>query len=125
MPDTAKLILLHADPGAAEEYFLPPEKLIEGNPQQRLWNIYTDASGRYFSGFWESDVGKWSINYTEEETCHLISGFSIVTDEEGGATELRAGDNFVIPKGFRGTWEVVEPTRKLYAIFEEPASTAG
>ncbi|MDA8752531.1 cupin domain-containing protein [Halieaceae bacterium] len=119
MPDTARLLLLNPDSVTAEEYFLPQEKLIEGNPRQRLWNLYTDATGKYFSGFWESDVGKWSINYTEEETCHLIAGISIVTDEEGNATELRAGDNFVIPKGFRGTWEVVEPTRKLYAIFED------
>ena len=122
MPDTIKLIMLHAEAGGAEEYFLAPEKLIEGNPRQRLWNLYTDASGKYFSGFWESDVGKWSINYTEEETCHLISGVSIVTDEDGKETELRAGDDFVIPKGFRGSWEVGEPTRKLYAIFEDPGA---
>ena len=104
-----------------EEYFLDAEKLISGNPRQSVWNHYTDPTGKYFSGFWESEVGKWHINYTEEETCYLLGGVSVVTDEAGNATVLRAGDSFVIPKGFKGTWEVLEPSRKLYAIYEEPA----
>lgn len=103
-----------------EEYYLDTEKLISGNPKQTVWNHYTDPTGKYFSGFWESGTGKWHINYTEEETCYLISGLSIVTDEAGTATTLKTGDSFVIPKGFKGTWEVVEPSRKLYAIYEEP-----
>jgi hypothetical protein len=49
----------------------------------------------------------------EEETCHLIEGVSVVTDEDGVPTTLRAGDSFVIPKGFIGTREVLEPSRKL------------
>jgi uncharacterized cupin superfamily protein len=105
-----------------EVYYLDVEKLISGNPKQSVWNHYTDSSGKYFSGFWESEVGKWHINYTEEETCYFIHGISIVTDAAGTATTLGPGDCFVIPKGFRGTWEVVEPSRKLYAIYEETAS---
>jgi uncharacterized cupin superfamily protein len=104
-----------------EEYYLEAHKLISGNPRQTLWNHYTDPTGRYFAGFWESEVGKWHINYTEEETCYLLAGVSIVTDEDGTATTLKAGDSFVIPKGFKGTWEVVQTSRKLYAIYEEPA----
>jgi uncharacterized cupin superfamily protein len=105
----------------AEEYYLDSEKLIAGNPRQTVWNHYTDPTGKYFSGFWHSDVGKWRIAYSEEETCYLLEGVSIVTDEFGVATTLQAGDSFVIPRGFIGTWEVVEPSRKLYAIYEEPS----
>ena len=118
MSGNSQLIFLDAKSADPEVYYVAPEKRIEGNPQQRLWNLYTDATGQYFSGFWESDVGKWSVCYTEEETCHLIEGVSIVTDSDGNATTLRAGDHFVIPKGFEGTWEVIVPTRKLYAIYE-------
>jgi hypothetical protein len=32
-----------------------------------------------------------------------------------------AGDSFVVPAGFEGTWEVLEDAVKLYAIFEPPA----
>ena len=121
MSKVQPLIQLNNREVEPEEYFLDAEKLISGNPRQSVWNHYTDPTGKYFSGFWESDVGKWHITYTEEETCYLLGGVSVVTDEAGNATVLRAGDSFVIPKGFKGTWEVLEPSRKLYAIYEEPA----
>ncbi len=105
-----------------ESYLLDSTKLIAGNPEQRIWNYYTDPTGRFSAGVWQSEIGKWSIHYTEEEYCQLLEGVSIVTDADGVATTLRAGDSFVIPRGFQGSWEVVEPTRKLYAIYEEPTT---
>ena len=47
---------------------------------------------------------------------------SVITDEDGRAETLRAGDAFVIPAGFRGTWEVVETTTKRFVIHEPPAA---
>lgn len=122
MPSPVSLIKLNDRPVEVEQYHLDEAKRIEGNPLQSVWNHYTDPTGKYFAGFWESEAGKWSIDYTEEETCYLLSGVSIVTDDTGVATTLRAGDSFVIPKGFKGTWEVVETSRKLYAIYEEPSA---
>jgi len=76
---------------------------------------------------WASEVGCWHIRYTETEYCELLEGISIVTDAAGHAVTLRAGDRFVIPRGFVGTWEVVEPTRKVYALYEtgEPLPDGG
>ena len=31
---------------------------------------------------------------------------------------LQPGDNFTIPCGFSGQWEVLETTRKIYVIYE-------
>ena len=37
--------------------------------------------------------------------------------EDGGAAfEVVTGDSFLIRPGFRGTWEVIETTRKDYVI---------
>jgi uncharacterized cupin superfamily protein len=47
-----------------------------------------------------------------------MSGLVVVRDEAGGERTFRAGDSFVMPAGFVGTWEVVETARKLYATFE-------
>ena len=58
------------------------------------------------------------MNYTEYELCHLLTGSVRLTDEAGQSKLYRAGDSFVIPSGFRGTWEVIEPCRKVYAIYE-------
>ncbi len=113
------------DEGADEEgYFLPAEKLIAGNPRQTVQVHYTDASGQFCAGIWHSDVGKWRISYTEEEFCHLLQGTSIIVDEAGQAATVTTGDRFVIPRGFVGTWEVVEPTRKLFVIYEPGAGAA-
>ena len=107
-----------AEAGAAEEYHVAAEKLIEGNPKQTAWVQYTDPSGRFCAGFWASETGKWRISYTEEEYCWMLEGVSVITDEQGVAVTVRPGDEFVIPRGFKGTWEVVEPTRKRFVIYE-------
>ena len=107
-----------------EDYFLPAEKLISGNPKQTVWMHYTDPTQQFFVGVWRSEPGKWRIAYTEQEYCHLLEGRSIVTDAEGLAVSLVAGDSFVIPRGFIGTWEVVETTTKRFVIYEATADEA-
>jgi len=114
------LIFLKTDPGEVgrEEYWLAADKLIAGNPKQVVWNAYSGSAGKFFAGIWQSEVGKWRVRYTEEEYCHLLQGVSVITDEQGKAVTVSAGDRFVIPRGFTGTWEVVEATRKIYVIYE-------
>ena len=102
----------------AEEYHLPADKLISGNPRQTVWRHYTDPSMRFFVGQWRSEVGKWHIAYSEEEFCHMLEGTSVITDADGRAVTVTAGDSFVVPSGFVGTWEVVEPTTKRFVIYE-------
>jgi len=92
--------------------------LITGNPKQTLWQHYTDPTKKFFTGIWQSEPGRWHINYTEEEFCQILEGQSVLTDERGTAVTVRAGDNFVIPRGFKGTWEVLQTTRKIYVIYE-------
>ena len=107
-----------------ERYFLPTEKLISGNPEQRLWSQYTDASGQFFAGVWESEPGAWRVRYTEEEHCRIVSGRSRLTAADGTVTEVGPGDEFVIARGFEGVWEVLERTRKTYVIYEARAAAA-
>ena len=101
-----------------EDYYLPTEKLIAGNPKQTLYKHYSDASGKFFTGVWQSEAGKWHVQYSEEEYCQLQQGISIITDHEGNAVTVSAGESFDIPRGFIGTWEVVEPTKKIYVVYE-------
>jgi len=110
--------MLNDAAGEIEEYFLAPEKLLAGNPKQTVWMQYIDPTNKFFVGIWKSDTGKWKISYTEEETCQILEGESIITDDSGNSTTVRAGDSFVIPSGFVGTWEVVTTTRKNFVIYE-------
>lgn len=95
----------------------PPERLLSGMPSTRTWNAYETPDGRFFAGIWEADPGKWRIDYTEAEFCHILDGESVIAAEDGTQFTARAGDAFVIPPGFKGTWEVVTRTRKHYAIY--------
>lgn len=98
-----------------EEGAPAPDRLVLGDPRFRSWNL-EEADGGLYAGIWESTPGKWRIEYDEWEFCHILAGLSVITEEGGQPRTVRAGDSFVIRPGFRGTWEVVETTRKEYVI---------
>lgn len=91
------------------------DRLIAGSPRFRTWNAEDTGDGLY-AGIWESTPGKWRIVYDEWEFCHILEGVSVVAEDGGAARTVRAGDSFVIRPGFRGSWEVVETTRKAYVV---------
>ncbi len=95
-----------------------PGNILRGDPTTRLQNYFSDDTGQFFSGIWESSAGKWRVSYAENEFCAILSGRVVLTNADGAAQEFRTGDAFVIPAGFEGTWETIEPVRKWYAIFE-------
>lgn len=104
-----------AEPGPAAENAVP-DRVLAGTPRTTTRNYY-DA-GAFFAGIWESTPGKWAVTYTEHELVHLLQGRVVLTDRDGRAEQFGPGDMFVIPAGFEGTWETVEPVRKLYAIYQ-------
>ncbi len=103
----------------AEESTAPAtDRLLAGNPQQRVANHYSDPSQQFFSGTWSSTPGKWRIRYTESEFCCLVRGRVVLENLAGERWEFGPGAGFVVPAGFEGTWEVLEDCTKFYAIFE-------
>ncbi|WEZ83808.1 cupin domain-containing protein [Rhizobium sp. 32-5/1] len=109
--------VLTFDPAAvAPEIGAPaPDRLIAGNPQFRTWNL-EEAEGGLYAGIWEATPGKWRIVYDEWEYFHILSGYSIVTEDDGAPIHLKAGDSLILRPGFKGSWEVIETTRKDYVI---------
>lgn len=98
-----------------------PEKILAGIPRARVANQYADLSGQFFCGLWTSSAGKWRVRYTEHEFCVILEGRSRIESATGERCDVRAGDAFVVPAGFEGSWEVLEPSKKWYAIFEAKA----
>jgi uncharacterized protein len=101
-----------------QEYRPPSERVLGGDPLQRVWNLFSSADGRFSSGIWECAVGRWRVVFTESEFCHLLAGVIVVTGDDGSERIFRAGDAFVSPAGFTGIWDVREAARKYYAIYE-------
>lgn len=115
MTASAKFTTFDLSAVEPEEGAPAADRLIAGNPAFRTWNI-EEAEGGLYAGVWESTPGKWVIVYDEWEYFHILAGHSVVTEEGGEPVHLRAGDSMVLRPGFKGTWEVVETTRKDYVI---------
>ena len=92
--------------------------MAAGIPRARASNQYTEPTQQFFCGIWTSTAGKWRVRYTEHEFCVIIEGRVRVESVTGEKHDLRAGDAFVVPAGFEGVWEVTEPCKKWYSIFE-------
>jgi uncharacterized cupin superfamily protein len=95
------------------------ERTVSVNPvHTTTWNHYTDPSGQFFSGIWEADIGTMKIAYTEEELCVILEGKVKLTASDGSSLVFGPGSTFVIPAGFQGIWETLEPVKKIYAIWQ-------
>jgi uncharacterized protein len=112
--DTQLFIPIASGSTAPEESRPDPVKVLSGDPVHTTWNI-EECDGLY-CGIWQSTPGKWRISYDEWEFCHILSGVSVVTEEDGESRRFSTGDSFILRPGFKGTWEVIETTRKEYVI---------
>ena len=102
--------------GVEPEYAaLPSDRLVAGRPKFTTWNL-EERDGGLYAGVWESTPGKWRISYDEWEYCRILYGVSVITEDGGDARRVETGDSFILRPGFKGTWEVVETTRKEYVI---------
>jgi uncharacterized cupin superfamily protein len=115
----SEIILVKSSGGgapAAEHGEADADVLLQGEYKTTTFNHWTGEEGRLSCGIWECTPGKVKIDYTEWEFCHFIEGEAVLTNESGQSWRLRKGDGFIIPPGFKGTWETVKPVRKHYVI---------
>ena len=62
-------------------------------------------------------------NYPYDQFVVVLSGKSVLTDAAGKTQTFTAGDYFVVPMGFTGTWEEFGVYRELIVILEEAVRT--
>lgn len=75
---------------------------------------------------WRSELGVWEVSEgtfpaRKDGTCELmqfIAGRGTITDGQGVVTEIVPGVVLFTPDGWAGTWDVEEPIRKTYAVYE-------
>ena len=113
----ADILVYSRNPISAETYIVPGEKLIQGGACQLYWKHYADQSGQFVAGVWEAGPSTWNVTYHDHEFCHLLEGTVTIRDCVGGEVTLGPGDSFVIPAGFRGSWQTHGQVRKLYVGF--------
>ena len=118
MGKASDIIVFQRNPVRVEQFNAPADRQLEGECAQTVENHYSDPSGQFHAGIWSGGCGRWRVKYHEHEFCTLLEGYVRLADLQGDSVELYAGDHFVIPAGFEGEWQVLEPARKTYAIFE-------
>jgi len=111
--------------GAAPALDRPkPERLVRGNPLRSTFSHYADPHGMVDAGLWHCEPGAWRIDFaaTRNEFFHVLEGRIRITDAAGKAREFGPGAACLIPSGFKGLFEVLEPVKKIYVMIEPPAA---
>jgi len=103
-----------------------PERRVAGNPQRTTWNHYTNPTGEVFAGIWSCEAGSWriAIGPNEDELFFVTQGRCRLHADDGHVVECGPGQSLVLPAGFTGVFEVLEPMTKHYMIVERPDAGA-
>jgi uncharacterized cupin superfamily protein len=104
---------------------LPPtehdrsDTVREGAAHPTAYTAYTDPSGVFTVGVWACDAGTLEINdLAIDEACYLVKGEVIISDADGNSERFVAGEAFLLPRGFVGTWHMPVAIVKYNAMFK-------
>lgn len=114
-------LIAFTDPAPAAVEDRPAAERAIGTPPRRLTaERYTAEGGALSIGDWACEPGAWRIRFHDDrhEFFHVLEGRLRITDEHGRAREFGPGDACVIPAGFVGVFEVIEPVRKRYVMID-------
>jgi triosephosphate isomerase len=72
-------------------------------------------NGYMSTGTWTCSPGSFPVAArTTTEAFHLLEGVAFLTNSDGSARRCVAGDTVVLPKGWTGQWDVIEPVKKMW-----------
>ena len=114
-------LTLFSSADTAPTYDRPrPDRLLKGNPLRTTYEHFLSTNGSRSAGVWHCETGAWNIAFApgKDEFFCVIEGRLRISDHEGNAHEFSAGQACVIPGGFTGVFEVLEPVRKYYVLVE-------
>ena len=105
------------EPGAdLDPWPIPEEWVQEGNPQASGAVLWQSDDVRVMNGVWQCTPGKFTWDYTWDETASISQGRFTITDQDGRIVSLGAGDLLFVEAGTKAVWEVVETVRKAFHV---------
>ena len=125
-------VLAAAATAELEDWGLLEEATSEDTPMQvhglTMWSSVADADadadsdsdsdeGGPEAGIWQCTAGPSYWVQEENEFVYILSGSLTVTPDGGKPATFGAGDCAMFPRGWRGTWDLHETVRKVYAVF--------
>ena len=95
-----------------------PGDVVETEGMKPLGRKDVETSG-IAAGKWACNAGKVRINgHPVTEACFVVRGSVTVTDEGGRAETFKAGEGFLLPRGFKGLWSNSDDFAKLFMAIE-------
>ena len=80
-------------------------------------SLWTSPDGLIDIGLWECTPGQFTADRSSAaEFCHFLSGQIVMTHQNGTKQKLGPGDALLLPLGWKGTWEILEHTKKIYVF---------
>ena len=101
---------------------LMPEMFVSKLPVQHSYSYYEDEALGFYVGIWDTtDMIETAGPYACDEFMWLLEGEATIKNNKTGAMEkVRAGEPFVIPRGYDCQWHQTGYLRKFYVISENP-----
>lgn len=65
---------------------------------------------------WKRGPSIFDWHYDEQETCFILEGYAIITNEDGDSFEIEEGDWVIFPESSDYTWEIKEKIIKHYKL---------
>lgn len=118
--DSSKAIVAHAeDFHWSELRSLGARKADWGTPVH--FNRTTWKMGSTYVGSWACTAGGFlgTSNRPTTEFFYVLEGVAFLTGLDGIARRVTAGDTVVLPKGWSGRWDIVQPIRKVFGVISE------
>jgi uncharacterized cupin superfamily protein len=111
---------------AAGTRFVPPLEGYEVRSESWVeaeYHCFRDPTGTVLCAAWQGEPGTVYLGpWPYDEVCVLLSGAVAIVDEAGSRREFEAPEAFVIPRTFSGSWETMEPTRKIFVAIATPST---
>jgi uncharacterized cupin superfamily protein len=93
-----------------------PTTLTPGQTEASI-TFWKSPDGRERTGVWECTPGRFTADRSKEtELCYIISGKAALRRADGEVKTIGPGDVLILPRGWRGEWEIIETTRKFFSI---------
>ena len=107
-------------PQTMEAAPVPPEWVIEGQPEARIGKISNSADTFASTFIWSCTAGRFNWHFASDETVHILEGEVFVTDDAGLQRRLGPGAVALFRAGSHSVWHVPEFVKKIAFIYEAP-----
>ena len=105
--------------GLQEWETMDPKSLVSGNPIQRGHIYHEHPNIGYMTGVWDcTEFVDQMGPYQVDEFMLLLEGELFLDLPDGKTIHIKAGDAFVIPKGFVCQWRQPGYVRKIFMIVD-------